>query len=91
MACQKVCKQGRDDTSVDVRHLGVSLSEKQTADLLLCHGTQPAGFVTVDCLSRMHAKSSPQINVSHMPAISPARAANMTTHAWTKLYTEIMS
>ena len=26
-----------------------------------------------------------------MPAISPARAANVATHAWTKLYTEIMS
>ena len=55
-------------TSVDTRHLEVSLSEQQAADLLLCHGTQPAGFVTVDCLSRIHAKSSPQsspqINVS---------------------------
>ena len=40
------------------------MSEQQTADLLLCHGTYPAGFVTVDCLGRMHAKSSPQINVS---------------------------
>ena len=26
-----------------------------------------------------------------MPAISPARAANVATHAWTKLYTEIMA
>ena len=26
-----------------------------------------------------------------MPAISPARAANVATHAWTKLYDEIMS
>jgi len=26
-----------------------------------------------------------------MPAISPARAANVATHAWTKLYTKIMS
>ena len=26
-----------------------------------------------------------------MPAISLAREANMATHAWTKLYTEIMS
>ena len=51
-------------TSVDVRHLGASLSEQQTTDLLLRHSTQPAGFVTVNCLSRMHAKSSPQINVS---------------------------
>ena len=40
------------------------------------------------------AKSSPEISsqVSHMPAISPARAAiNVATHAWTKLYDEIMS
>ena len=27
-------------TSVDTRHLGASLSEQQTADLLLCYGTQ---------------------------------------------------
>ena len=26
-----------------------------------------------------------------MPAISPAKAANVATHAWTKLYTEIMA
>ena len=26
-----------------------------------------------------------------MPAISPARAANVATHAWTKIYTEIMT
>ena len=26
-----------------------------------------------------------------MPAISPARAVNVATHAWTKLYTEIMA
>ena len=26
-----------------------------------------------------------------MSAISPARAANMATHAWTKLYTGIMA
>ena len=26
-----------------------------------------------------------------MPAISPARAANVSTHAWTKLHDEIMS
>ena len=26
-----------------------------------------------------------------MPAISPARAANVATHAWIKLYTEILS
>ena len=35
-------------TSVDAE---ASLSEQQTADLLLRHGTQPAGFVTVNCLS----------------------------------------
>ena len=35
-------------TSVDARHLGASLSEQRTTDLPLCHGTQPAGFVTVD-------------------------------------------
>ena len=28
------------NTSVDAKHLGVSLSEQQTADLLFCHGTQ---------------------------------------------------
>ena len=26
-----------------------------------------------------------------MPPISPARVANVATHAWTKLYTEIMN
>ena len=92
MACQKVCKQCRDDmivkvnlqkpiptssnTSVDARHLGASLSEQQTADLLLCHGTQQDLSLST---------------VSQMLASFPARAANMTTHAWTKLYTEIMS
>ena len=62
--CEKPVKGDQHGNSVDARHLGASLSEKQTADLLLCHGKQPAGFVTVDCLSQMHAKSSPQINVS---------------------------
>ena len=31
------------------------------------------------------------MQVSHTPAISPASAANMATHAWTKVYTEIMT
>ena len=39
------------------------------------------------------AKSSPEIGNYHiiMPAISLARAANVATHAWTKLYNEVMS
>ena len=34
------------------------------------------------------ANSSPEISgqVSHMPSISPARAANVDTHAWTKQF-----
>ena len=35
-------------TSEMVHHRGASLSEQQTAHLLVCHGTQQ-GFVTVDC------------------------------------------
>ena len=31
------------------------------------------------------------MQVSHMPAISPARAANVVTHAWTKLYDKIIN
>ena len=39
------------------------------------------------------ANSSPETSsqVSHMPAISPARAANVATHACTKLNDEFMS
>ena len=53
-----------------------------------------AGFVTIAKFQNTQvAQSSPEIamQVSHMPAISPARAANVTTHAWTKLYDEIVS
>ena len=41
MACQEVCKQGRDDTSGLIYHCGASLSEQHT-DLLV----YKAGFVT---------------------------------------------
>ena len=48
------------------------------------------GFVTkliVKFRNAQVAYSSPEIamQVSHMPAISPARTTNIATHAWTKL------
>ena len=55
-----------------------------------------AGFVTkliAKFQNTQVANSSPKISnqVSHMPAISPARAANVATHAWTKLNNKFMS
>ena len=55
-----------------------------------------AGFVTkliVKFQNAQVAYSSPDIamQVSHMPAISPAREANVATPAWTKLNDEFMS
>jgi len=55
-----------------------------------------AGFVTkliVKFRNAQVAYSSPEIamQVSHMPAISPARTANVATHAWTKLNNDFMS
>ena len=55
-----------------------------------------AGFVTkliVKFQNAQVAYSSPKIamQVSHMPAISPARDANVATHAWTKFNDEFMS
>ena len=55
-----------------------------------------AGLVTkliVKFQNAQVAYSSPEIamQVSHMPAISPAREANVATHALTKLNDEFMS
>ena len=60
-----------------IHHFGVSLNEQHTAGSLICHA------YSIIC----HYS---QISKYHMPAISPARAANVATHAWTKLYNEIM-
>ena len=37
---KKVLGKVKDETSEMIHHLGASLSEQQTADLLICHGTQ---------------------------------------------------
>ena len=55
-----------------------------------------AGFVTKLIAKFQNAQvaySSPKIamQVSHMPAISPAREANVATHAWIKLNDEFTS
>ena len=52
-----------------------------------------AVFVPYGQIQKQVAKSSPENAKYHiaMPAIPPARAANAATHAWTKLYNEIMS
>ena len=76
-----------------IHHHGASLSKQQTTDLLFCHGTQQdlslstvkQNLITLTCTSSQ---------VLTNPAIqSPARAcaANVATHARTKLYTEIMN
>ena len=69
-------------TSEMINHHGASLSNSK---LLIYYFVMAHSQI---CHCRIHvqvAKSSP------MPAISPARAANVATHAWTKLYTEIMN
>ena len=61
-----------------MHHLDTSLTERHTAGLLICHG-----FVTMYCQISKHIIISSQILT-----ISPAREANIATHAWTKLYTD---
>ena len=60
-----------------IHHLGASLNEQHTAGSLIGHA-----YSTICHYS--------QISKCHMPAISLARAANVATYAWTKLYNEIM-
>ena len=57
-----------------IHHFGVSLNEQHTAGSLICHAYSHYS----------------QISKYHMPAISPARAANVATHACTKLYNDFL-
>ena len=70
------------------------MNEQHTSGLLVCHGIyQDLSLSTVYAkFQNINVAKSPEIVEYHigMPAISPARATNVATHAWTKLYTEII-
>ena len=84
-----------------IYHHGMSLNKHQTPNF---HDTQQ-GLPTVTWANnpnlmghkKIQCKSLPEINVARyhkcqqITATSPAGAATVDTHAWTKLYTEIMS
>ena len=75
-----------------IHHLGESLN--RAAHCWFTNlSLHTAGFVTIAKFQNVQVASplTQDSQVSHTPAISPARAANVATHAWTKLYNKIMS
>ena len=74
-----------------IDHCGASLSKHYTANWQLFMAHSKACHYAKPC--KLLAKFSPEIARYHMcmPVISPARAATVATHAWTKLHAQIMS